>query len=134
MGAWDGMDRLGIATSDAMDSYFANTEGAPGNGRFSDVNYNSFITKLNWQFAPKWNLMLKGTYETATVKDIEELKNYRKSIGWIGSLEYYPVKSQDFRMFLAYVGKKVDYTEKCGLSDYNTNRIELGFMYRIMCY
>ena len=126
--------RLGIATSDAMDSYFANTEGAPGNGRFSDVNYNSFITKLNWQFAPKWNLMLKGTYETATVKDIEELKNYRKSIGWIGSLEYYPVKSQDFRMFLAYVGKKVDYTEKCGLSDYNTNRIELGFMYRIKCY
>ena len=134
MGAWDGMDRLGIATSDAMDSYFANTEGAPGNGRFSDVNYNSFITKLNWQFAPKWNLMLKGTYETTTVKDIEELKNYRKSIGWIGSLEYYPVKSQDFRMFLAYVGKKVDYTEKCGLSDYNTNRIELGFMYRIKCY
>ena len=134
MGAWDGMDRLGIATSDAMDSYFANTEGAPGNGRFSDVNYNSFITKLNWQFAPKWNLMLKGTYETATVKDIEELKNYRKSIGWIGSLEYYPVKSQDFRMFLAYVGKKVDYTEKCGLCDYNTNRIELGFMYRIKCY
>ena len=98
------------------------------------MNYNSFITKLNWQFAPQWNLMLKGTYETASVKNIDKLKNFRKSIGWAGSVEYYPDKSQDFRVFLAYIGHKYNYSEKIGLSSHNTNRIELGFMYRIKCY
>jgi hypothetical protein len=34
--------------------------------------------------------MAKGTYETASVSKIEQLKNYRKSIGYIASVEYYP--------------------------------------------
>lgn len=137
MGAWDGFDRLGVASSDGVSAYLSETEIDPDrtlNVRFKDVNYNSFITKLNWQFAPQWNLMLKGTYETANVKNIDKLKNFRKSIGWAGSVEYYPDKSQDFRVFLAYIGHKYNYSEKIGLSSHNTNRIELGFMYRIKCY
>ena len=137
MGAWDGFDRLGVASSDGVSAYLSESEIDPDrtqNVRFKDVNYNSFITKLNWQFAPQWNLMLKGTYETANVKNIDKLKNFRKSIGWAGSVEYYPDKSQDFRVFLAYIGHKYNYSEKIGLSSHNTNRIELGFMYRIKCY
>ena len=137
MGAWDGFDRLGVASSDGVSAYLSESELDPDrtlNVRFKDVNYNSFITKLNWQFAPQWNLMLKGTYETANVKNIDKLKNFRKSIGWAGSVEYYPDKSQDFRVFLAYIGHKYNYSEKIGLSSHNTNRIELGFMYRIKCY
>lgn len=137
MGAWDGFDRLGVASSDGVSAYLSDAEIDPErtlNVRFKDVNYNSFITKLNWQFAPQWNLMLKGTYETANVKNIDKLKNFRKSIGWAGSVEYYPDKSQDFRVFLAYIGHKYNYSEKIGLSSHNTNRIELGFMYRIKCY
>lgn len=137
MGAWDGFDRLGVASSDGVSAYLSEAEIDPDrtlNVRFKDVNYNSFITKLNWQFAPQWNLMLKGTYETANVKNIDKLKNFRKSIGWAGSVEYYPDKSQDFRVFLAYIGHKYNYSEKIGLSSHNTNRIELGFMYRIKCY
>ncbi|SES92124.1 porin [Prevotella sp. kh1p2] len=129
MGAFDGLDRLRIASSEGADFLAANNAGY-----FSDVHYNSFITKLNWQFAPQWNLMLKGMYETASVTKIEQFKNYRKSFGYIGSVEYYPVKSQDFRVFLAYVGRKYNYSEKSGLEDYNTNRIELGFMYRIKVF
>ena len=137
MGAWDGFDRLGVASSDGVSAYLSESEIDPDrtlNVRFKDVNYNSFITKLNWQFAPQWNLMLKGTYETANVKNIDKLKNFRKSIGWAGSVEYYPDKSQDFRVFLAYIGHKYNYSEKIGLFSHNTNRIELGFMYRIKCY
>lgn len=137
MGAWDGFDRLGVASSDGVSAYLSESEIDPDrtlNVRFKDVNYNSFITKLNWQFAPQWNLMLKGTYETANVKNIDKLKNFRKSIGWAGSVEYYPDKSQDFRVFLAYIGHKYNYSEKIGLLSHNTNRIELGFMYRIKCY
>lgn len=137
MGEFDDMDRLGIATSDLGDAFSTMVNvyrPEATNMRFGKVHYNSFITKLNWQFAPQWNLMLKGTYETASVKNIEAFKDYRKSIGYLGSLEYYPDKSQDFRVFLAYVGHKYDFSKECGLKDYNTNRIELGFMYRIKCY
>ena len=126
MGEWDPMDRLGIATSD-LSSYL-------GGCYASDVYYQSFISKLNWQFAPQWNLMVKGTYETASMNDYEEFKNYRTSIGYAASVEYYPAKSQDFRLFLAYVGHSYNFNSNLNLSDFNTNRIELGFMYRIKCY
>lgn len=132
MGAFDDLDRLKIATNEIVGAY--GDELHLGNAYFGKVHYNSFITKANWQFAPSWNLMLKGMYETASVTKMEQFKNYRKSFGYMGSIEYYPAKQQDFRLFLAYVGRKFDYSTKCGLKDYNTDRIELGFMYRIKAY
>lgn len=132
MGAFDDLDRLKIATNEIVGAY--GDELHLGNAYFGKVHYNSFITKANWQFAPSWNLMLKGMYETASVTKMEAFKNYRKSFGYMGSIEYYPAKQQDFRLFLAYVGRKFDYSTKCGLKDYNTDRIELGFMYRIKAY
>lgn len=132
MGAFDDLDRLKIATNEIVGAY--GDELHLGNAYLGKVHYNSFITKANWQFAPSWNLMLKGMYETASVTKMEQFKNYRKSFGYMGSIEYYPAKQQDFRLFLAYVGRKFDYSTKCGLKDYNTDRIELGFMYRIKAY
>lgn len=134
MGAFDDLDRLKIATNELGGAFVDGDGDALGNVYLGKVHYNSFITKANWQFAPSWNLMLKGMYETASVTKMEQLKNYRKSFGYMGSIEYYPAKQQDFRLFLAYVGRKYDYSTKCGLKDYNTDRIELGFMYRIKAY
>lgn len=134
MGAFDDLDRLTIATNELGGAFVDDEGNALGNVYLGKVHYNSFITKANWQFAPSWNLMLKGMYETASVTKMEQFKNYRKSFGYMGSIEYYPAKQQDFRLFLAYVGRKYDYSTKCGLKDYNTDRIELGFMYRIKAY
>lgn len=134
MGAFDDLDRLKIATNELGGAFVDDEGNALGNVYLGKVHYNSFITKANWQFAPSWNLMLKGMYETASVTKMEQFKNYRKSFGYMGSIEYYPAKQQDFRLFLAYVGRKYDYSTKCGLKDYNTDRIELGFMYRIKCF
>ena len=134
MGAFDDLDRLKIATNELGGAFVDGDGNALGNVYLGKVHYNSFITKANWQFAPSWNLMLKGMYETASVTKMEQFKNYRKSFGYMGSIEYYPAKQQDFRLFLAYVGRKYDYSTKCGLKDYNTDRIELGFMYRIKAY
>lgn len=126
----DGLDRFGLASREVRDFFPA----VGGEVWMSDVHYTSFITKLNWQFAPQWDLMLKGMYETASVTKVERFKDFRKSYGYVGSVEYYPVKSQDFRVFLAYVGRKVTYKDGVGLDKYNTNRIELGFKYRIKAY
>ena len=127
MGAFEGLDRVRIASQEG-------TDFLQGAGYFSDVHYNSFVTKLNWQFVPQWNLMLKGMYETASVDNVAPMKDFRKSFGYVASVEYYPVKGEDLRVFLSYTGRKYDYSKECGLKDYNTNRIELGFMYRIKVF
>ena len=133
MGEWDDIDRLGIASADGAG--FLATQNA---SYFSGVTYHSLITKANWQFAPQWNLMLKGCYETASVNDVDAFKDYRKSLLWMANLEYYPDKSQDFRVFLSYVGRNFSFTDDAkhvaGLDDYSTNRIELGFMFRIKAF
>lgn len=127
----EGLDRLRIASDDAKG--IIETAGL-GNAYLSDVHYSAWVTKLNWQFCPKWNLILKGMYETANVKNVDILKDYKKSYGYLASLEYFPIKHQNLRIFLAYIGRKFDYSDKCGLKDYDTNRIELGMMYRMKVY
>lgn len=133
MGEWDDIDRLGIASADG--SGFLSKHDA---SYFSGVTYHSLITKANWQFAPQWNLMLKGCYETASVNDVDAFKDYRKSLLWMANLEYYPDKSQDFRVFLSYVGRNFSFSDEAkavtGLEDYSTNRLELGFMFRIKAF
>ena len=44
------------------------------------------------------------------------------------------IKSQNFRLFLAYTGRKYDYSKASGLTDYNTDRIEIGMLYRLKAY
>ena len=82
--------------------------------------------------------MLKGCYETASVADVAAFDGYRKSALWMANLEYYPDKSQDFRVFLSYVGRHYTFSDEAkaaaGLDDYNTNRLELGFMFRIKAF
>lgn len=130
MGSWEGLDRLGIASEDARAAGFLATEGNAAS-YFNDVHYNSFVAKMNWQFARQWNLMVKGMYETVSVPSVEQWKDYRKSYAYMASMEYYPVKSEDFRVFLAYVGRHYNFKKTVGLDNYSTNRIELGFMYRL---
>ena len=44
------------------------------------------------------------------------------------------IKSQNFRLFLAYTGRKYDYSKASGLTDYNTDCIEIGMLYRLKAY
>ncbi len=129
----------GQASATATLSNGAETQADAGDYKnlyLSKVRYQGIVTKMNWQFAPDWNLMLKGMWETASTPKYEEFKSYRKAFGYIGSLEYYPARKekQDLRLFLAYIGRKYDYSKRCGLKDYNTDRIELGIMYRLKAY
>lgn len=143
----DDLDRMKIASGEVVEKMFSKAvplsadnadAGAVdySNIYLRKVCYQGIVTKLNWQFASDWNLMLKGMWETASTTKNEEFKHYRKAYGYIGSLEYYPARKQkqDLRIFLAYIGRKYDYSQRSGLKDYNTDRIELGIMYRLKAY
>lgn len=138
---YDDLDRMKIASKEIVNEMVSSISPGPeengyNNLYLSKVRYQGIVTKMNWQFAKDWNLMLKGMWETASATKDEKFKNYRTAYGYIGSLEYYPARKQkqDLRFFLAYVGRKYDYNKKCGLKDYNTDRIELGMMYRLKAY
>lgn len=130
--SYDDLDRMKIASGEVA-SMLAEDESNLYAGK---VRYQGWVTKMNWQFAPAWNLMLKGMYETADMTKSELFKNYRKAFGYVGSIEYYPARKQqqNLRLFLAYTGRKYDYSKASGLTDYNTDRIEIGMLYRLKAY
>jgi len=123
---WGRVDRIGIVTSDLA--------GFLGGSNAGNTAYNTLILKSNWRFAPKWNLMLKGMWEKMSQRDLPGMKGYRTSLGYLGSLEFYPDKTQDLRFFLAFIGRSYLFNEASALEDFNTVRMELGFIYRIKCY
>jgi hypothetical protein len=127
-------------SSDAIDRSGVITEivgGACGHNVF-EAEYLSFVTKLNYRFADKWNVFVKGMYETASVTDKTDplaypfIKNgkYRTSLGYLGGIEYYPMES-NLHFFLTYVGRHYMYEEIANKADYNTNRVSLGFIYQL---
>ena len=56
------------------------------------------------------------------------MRNGKSNKPWV------KIKSQNFRLFLAYTGRKYDYSKASGLTDYNTDCIEIGMLYRLKAY
>ena len=128
------IDREGVITSIVPKDMLGNEE--TGYHHAFDTRYLSLVAKLNYRFLPKWNVFVKGMYETASVakanEGIEKGK-YRTSWGYLAGIEYYPMKT-NLHFFLTYVGRSYDFTNKAeafGSSNYNTNRLSLGFIYQL---
>ncbi|MBR0323326.1 MAG: OprO/OprP family phosphate-selective porin [Bacteroidales bacterium] len=98
-----------------------------------NTSYMSLVTKLNYRVADKWNVFVKGMYETASVAEESLLVakgKYRTSLGYLGGVEYYPMES-NLHFFLTYVGRHYIYEEIANKADYSTNRVSLGFIYQL---
>ncbi|MBQ7450953.1 MAG: hypothetical protein IJV60_00155 [Prevotella sp.] len=99
-----------------------------------NTSYNTVIGEVYYKPTPHWNCFVRGSIESASAKDDPAFHNYRKSYGYQAAVQWIPDLTQDARLSLAYIGKKVDYTKDCGLEDYNRDRIELSLIYRIKVY
>ena len=125
MYAQEGIDRNGTITG---------IVGRPSGHNVFDTGYLSVVTKLNYRFLPKWNVFVKGMYETASVtKSTEDIAkgNYRTSWGYLAGVEYYPMET-NLHFFLTYVGRSYNFTSRAkilGQEDYSTNRISVGFIW-----
>ncbi len=100
------------------------------------TRYQSYVTKLNYRFRPRWNLFVKGMYETASVykqNRNREKGKYRTSYGYFGGVEFYPAK-ENLRFYLAYIGRSYKYTNRAkqfGTKDYSTTQLSLGLIYNL---
>lgn len=127
MYAQEGIDRNGTITG---------IVGRPSGHNVFDTGYLSVVTKLNYRFLPKWNVFVKGMYETASVtKSTEDIAkgNYRISWGYLAGVEYYPMET-NLHFFLTYVGRSYNFTSRAkilGQENYSTNRISVGFIWQM---
>ncbi|WP_372644967.1 porin [Ancylomarina sp.] len=108
--------------------------------RATDVVYNSFVAKVDYRLNNKFNMFVKGMYETATNdgNTDENLNNeFRTSYGYMTGLEYHPI-ADGLKIFFTYTGRHFDYdsnlTESMGLKDQHTNRFSIGMVYRLKMY
>lgn len=127
MYAQEGIDRNGTITG---------IVGRPGGHNAFVLVIWSVVTKLNYRFLPKWNVFVKGMYETASVtKSTEDIAkgNYRTSWGYLAGVEYYPMET-NLHFFLTYVGRSYNFTSRAkilGQENYSTNRISVGFIWQM---
>ena len=120
------IDRKGIITG-----MLENKDDALLDGHNAlDAEYLSVVTKVNYRFQPKWNAFVKGMYETASVSktrgDIEK-GNYRTSYGYLAGIEYYPLEDSN----CTFVGRSYKFTDRVAQKGYNTQRLEVGFIYQL---
>ena len=138
----EGVDRKGIITD------IVAPHGWTKKAAKTDIM--SFVLHANYRFHPAWNIFGKvmyeneGVYKTNSmdVLDAEggqvpvELRKgkYRTALGYIGGIEYYPLKDRNLHFFVTYVGRNYKYTAKAkafGAEDYNTNGIQVGFIWHM---
>ena len=123
----EALDRLGIVSN------------IVGGQAVSHTKYMSYVWKINYRVAPKWNLFVKGMIENeGTYKasaGIDKGK-FRTAYGYLGGIEYYPMK-ENLHFFLTYIGRSYDYTKAAkafGATDYSTNTISCGFIYQLQMF
>ena len=96
-----------------------------------NAEYLSFIAKLSCRVLPKWNIFVKGMYETGFQGKDRWFDGelMRSSYGYFAGVEYFP-HWENLRFFLTYVGRAYVHKFDSKLDD-NTNRLSLGFIYQI---
>lgn len=102
-----------------------------------DAEYLGVVARFNYQVAPKWRVIAKGMYDTASASDTNrnlEKGQYSTTYGYLGGFEFDPFEETKIRFFANYVGRKHVFTNlglKAGFENYNTDRVSIGFIYQI---
>jgi opacity protein-like surface antigen len=108
--------------------------------RAMDVVYNSLVAKVDYRLSKKFNVYVKGMYETASYDGNKNEKlddKFRTSYGYMAGVEYHTI-ADGLKIFCNYTGRYFDYdsslTENIGLKDLHTNRFSIGMVYRLKMY
>lgn len=90
--------------------------------------FQSLAFKMNYSFAPKWNLMIKNSFEQIHDKNSLNLGNHlRKYNIHILSIDFKPFENQDFKIFTFYTHLNDQYKKNLQNSQiFNQNKNLFG--------
>jgi hypothetical protein len=103
-----------------------------------NVQYLSVIANVDYQFHPKWNVYLKGAYETAGIYEangVFEKGRYITSWNAQACMEWFPfTEDKGFKVFAHYLYKGHSLTQKADALMAvmpHTQRVSIGLQYII---
>ena len=104
-----------------------------------NVEYLTAIADFDYRIHPKWNVFVKGAYETGRIfKANCGLDPGLYRVGWNAqaSVEFYPMSNSELKVYLHLLYKGYHLTELSrkfspGFYLHNTQRISIGFVYKI---
>lgn len=108
-----------------------------------NVQYVSLVAEMNYRFHTKWNAFVKGMYETGSVykagDEEGELPDgkYRTAWGYQAGHRILSDGDENLHIFLTGTARSYRLTEKAkalGASIENTQRLSVGFIYKLPLY
>ncbi|MGK9127474.1 OprO/OprP family phosphate-selective porin [Olivibacter sp. SA151] len=100
-----------------------------------DIEYKSAIIRLDQFLTKKWEISLKGAYETTSSRRDQLLSNnFRKNYTYTAAIQHKPFESQDLRFYLAYIGNTVSHQKSFQMPTTHFDRLSLGFFYTIPAF
>lgn len=129
--SWENIDKLGVLSEWRLQMEPPSVA--------KHCHYLSLVSRMNFRITPKWNVFIKGTYETASIGKTQAgmpKGKYHTSVGYQGGVEYFPMK-ENLRFFALYRGRYIDYTEQgklLGAVNRQNHGISLGLVYCIPIY
>lgn len=125
------LDRKGLGTA---------LINAPGESMLvaEEVQYQSYVAKLNWSVAPKWNVFAKGMFERVNMPNEEQFAEdcIRESHGYLSGLEYMPIP--DLKIFAVYVGRDYKFADELQNREdtqvTHTDQISIGLIYLLQMF
>lgn len=117
--------------------YLTDIVGKQSGHRAPSALYSSAVARINYRFTPRWNAFFKGMVETTSAAKHHanyDRGHYRTAYGYIGGIEYYPMENSNLHFYGAFVGRSYQYSnraEALGFSNYDTQRLQVGFIYQL---
>lgn len=119
-----------LIASAAMNDFYARTNS--DRVLAQDVIYISMVARYDRMLSDKWELALKGAYETAGMtKDTDIDRDFRRNLTYFAALQHKPFKKQDLRFYLGYVGNTVSFDSQFNRPKQQFNRLALGTYFTI---
>jgi hypothetical protein len=121
------LDRTGIISRDVPDDIY--------NYALENTMYTSHWIKVDYRFAPKWQVSLVTFYDNAKWLDdnldpTKTTDDWRTAYGIIPTLEYFPFDNLNLKFYLGLVSRIYNYSDyaksRVGATDYTTLRVIAG--------
>ena len=116
----------GLTTSQLLSAYDGLAKGVMQ----KDAVYKRAVSRYDYQLTDRWSLSAKlGIEQAGSTQRLSE--QLRTNYIYFAAAQYAPLRGQDLRFYLAYVGNTISYDKALHLKDEQMHRIAIGAYYTL---
>ena len=116
----------GLTASQLLSAYDGLAKGVMQ----KDAVYKRAVSRYDYQLTDRWSLSAKlGIEQAGSTQRLSE--QLRSNYIYFAAAQYAPLRGQDLRFYLAYVGNTISYDKALHLKDEQMHRIAIGAYYTL---